>query len=68
MSAEESSSLKFYLGLQPVAGDLIPGAGGVRKLRWAIGTRGRKENLSQKEKAELKAIIKSIRNEYRKGL
>lgn len=95
MSAEESSSLKFYLGLQPEAGDLIPDAGGARKLRWAVGSRGkrggvrvvyyfggedaplvlfamykkgRKDDLSQKEKAELKAIIKSIRNEYRKGL
>jgi hypothetical protein len=93
MSAAESSALKFYLGLQPEAGDLIPDTGGARKLRWAVGSqgkrdgvrvvyyfggddvplvlfavykKGRKDDLSPKEKAELKAIIKSIRDEYRK--
>jgi len=37
-----------YLGLQkalitdPEAGDLIPGSGGVRKLRWAVAGRGKR--------------------------
>ncbi len=93
MSAEENSALKFYLGLQPESGDLIPDTGGARKLRWAVGHQGkrggvrvvyyfggdneplvlfsvykksRKDDLSQKEKAELKVVIKSIRDEYRK--
>ena|SRR5271165_694084 len=93
MSPDEDSALKFYLGLQPEAGDLIPDTGGARKLRWAVGSRGkrggvrvvyyfeseegplvlfsiykkgRKDNLTMSEKAELRAVIKSIRDEYRK--
>ena len=42
MSAEENSALKFYLGLQPEAGDLIQNTGGVRKLRWAVGSKGKR--------------------------
>lgn len=30
-----------YLAAQPKAGDLIEGTGGVRKLRWARGGRGK---------------------------
>ena len=30
-----------YLALNPSAGDLIPGTGGVRKLRWGRGGRGK---------------------------
>ncbi len=93
MSAQERSALKFYLGLQPEAGDLIPDTGGARKLRWAVGSggkrggvrvvyyfgsedeplvlfsvykKGRMDDLTQKEKAQLKAVIKSICEEYRK--
>jgi hypothetical protein len=93
MSAGENSALKFYLGLWPEAGDLMPGTGGARKLRWAVGRqgkrggvrvvyyfggedeplvlfsvykKGRKDNLSRNEKSELRAVIKSIRDQYRK--
>ena len=31
-----------YLAINPVAGDLIPGTGGVRKLRWALEGRGKR--------------------------
>ena len=31
-----------YLGYHPAAGDLIPGTGGVRKLRWALEGRGKR--------------------------
>lgn len=37
-----------YLGLQgfllkyPEAGDIVPGSGGVRKLRWAISVKGKR--------------------------
>lgn len=40
---EGRQSLKAFLAFNPEAGDLIPGAGGVRKLRWArpgTGKRG----------------------------
>ena len=30
-----------YLAFNPEAGDVIPGTGGVRKLRWALGNRGK---------------------------
>ncbi len=42
MSAEENSALKFYLGLQPESGDLIPDTGGARKVRWAVGSQGKR--------------------------
>jgi len=31
-----------YLAYNPAAGDLIPGAGGVRKLRWGLEGRGKR--------------------------
>jgi hypothetical protein len=42
MSAEEKRCVMFYLGLQPEAGELIPDTGGARKLRWAVGSRGKR--------------------------
>ena len=41
LSAEERTALLVYLAANPRAGDLIPGTGGVRKLRWARGGRGK---------------------------
>ena len=41
LSAEERMALVEYLAANPRAGDLIPGTGGVRKLRWARGGRGK---------------------------
>lgn len=41
LSAEERMALLEYLAANPRAGDLIPGTGGVRKLRWARGGRGK---------------------------
>jgi len=40
---EEYTALQWFLMSHPEAGDVIPGAGGVRKLRWkrrGIGKRG----------------------------
>ena len=31
-----------YLALNPTAGEVIPGAGGVRKLRWSLEGRGKR--------------------------
>lgn len=42
MSDEERSLLVDYLAYNPTAGDLIPGTGGVRKLRWALEGRGKR--------------------------
>jgi hypothetical protein len=42
MDEEERGALVDYLARNPLAGDLIPGTGGVRKLRWALEGRGKR--------------------------
>lgn len=42
MDETERSSLVLYLALNPEAGDLVPGTGGVRKLRWGLEGRGKR--------------------------
>jgi hypothetical protein len=42
MDDDERGLLVDYLARNPTAGDLIPGAGGVRKLRWASEGRGKR--------------------------
>lgn len=42
MSDDERAHLVDYLAYNPTAGDLIPGTGGVRKLRWALDGRGKR--------------------------
>ena len=36
MDVDERALLVDHLALNPMAGDLIPGTGGVRKLRWGL--------------------------------
>lgn len=38
----ERTVLVDYLAYNPTAGELIPGTGGVRKLRWALEGRGKR--------------------------
>lgn len=42
MDAEERAAVILYLAENPTAGDLIPGTGGVRKLRWGLEGRGKR--------------------------
>jgi hypothetical protein len=42
MQDEECHALVDHLARNPLAGDLIPGTGGVRKLRWALEGRGKR--------------------------
>ena len=42
MAEEERGLLVDYLAYNPAAGELIPGTGGVRKLRWALEGRGKR--------------------------
>ena len=42
MSDEERALLVVYLAYNPMSGDLIPGTGGVRKLRWRLEGRGKR--------------------------
>ena len=41
LSTAERADLVVYLAANPKAGDLIQGTGGIRKLRWARGGRGK---------------------------
>jgi hypothetical protein len=41
LSAVERADVVTYLAAHPRAGDLMQGTGGVRKLRWALGGRGK---------------------------
>lgn len=42
MDDDERARLVDYLAWHPTAGDLIPGTGGVRKLRWGLEGRGKR--------------------------
>jgi len=42
MDDAEFSELQAALGAQPEAGDVIPGTGGCRKLRWRAQGRGKR--------------------------
>ena len=41
LSDEEYRGLQNHLALYPEAGDLIKGTGGIRKVRWAQGGKGK---------------------------
>ena len=41
LSKDEKCDLIAYLSEHPSAGDLIQGTGGIRKLRWARGSKGK---------------------------
>lgn len=45
LSEEEYTGLQNYLFNHPQAGDVIPGSGGVRKLRWAGDERGKRGGI-----------------------
>ena len=42
LAESERAKLVAFLGANPVAGEIIPGTGGVRKLRWALVGRGKR--------------------------
>jgi hypothetical protein len=42
LSEDEFEDLKFYLAKNPEAGVVIPGTGGVRKLRWTAQGKGKR--------------------------
>lgn len=45
LSDEALAAIEVYLSREPDAGDVIPGTGGVRKLRWAGTGRGKRGGL-----------------------
>ncbi|MDT8896633.1 MAG: type II toxin-antitoxin system RelE/ParE family toxin [Thermanaerothrix sp.] len=42
MSDDEYRALQIFLSAKPDAGDIIPGSGGLRKVRWRSGTTGKR--------------------------
>ena len=42
LTDEEYAGLQWYLALYPNAGQVIRDTGGLRKLRWATGSRGKR--------------------------
>jgi len=42
MSDDEYAALQQHLVAHPDAGDLVPGAGGIRKIRWSGSGRGKR--------------------------
>jgi hypothetical protein len=42
MDDTERAELVLYLACNPTSGDVIPGSGGVRKLRWGLEGRGKR--------------------------
>jgi len=45
LSDDERSAMETRLILQPDAGALIPGSGGLRKLRWRMGGKGKRSGV-----------------------
>ncbi len=45
LTDEEYSRLQQALIAEPEAGDMIPGSGGVRKLRWGVAGRGKRGGI-----------------------
>jgi hypothetical protein len=42
LSDDEYAALQWTLASDPVAGDLVKGTGGVRKVRWGVAGRGKR--------------------------
>jgi mRNA-degrading endonuclease RelE of RelBE toxin-antitoxin system len=45
LSDDDYRNLQFALLLRPEAGPIIPGSGGLRKVRWSLGARGKRGGL-----------------------
>ena len=45
LSDEQYAELQQWLVAHPEAGDVIPGSGGVRKLRWGVSGRGKRGGI-----------------------
>lgn len=42
LSDEEYAALQAHLAQDPESGEVVPGSGGVRKLRWGVAGRGKR--------------------------
>ncbi|MDP6474558.1 MAG: type II toxin-antitoxin system RelE/ParE family toxin [Alphaproteobacteria bacterium] len=42
MTEDEFTAFKAYIANHPTEGEVIPGTGGVSKIRWAVGAKGKR--------------------------
>ena len=45
LSDDEYAALQQWLIVNPAGGDVIPGSGGVRKVRWGVAGRGKRGGI-----------------------
>ena len=45
LSDDEYAQLQGHISTNPEAGPVVPGSGGVRKLRWGVSGRGKRSGL-----------------------
>lgn len=45
LTEDEYAALQWFLWMNPLAGDLIPGSGGCRKLRWGALDKGKRGGI-----------------------
>ena len=45
LSDDEYAAMQQFFVANPEAGDVIPGSGGIRKLRWGVAGRGKRGGL-----------------------
>lgn len=57
---DELARLQSFLIEHPDTGQVVPGAGGVRKLRWAVAGRGKRGGLRVIPAHALRAIKEAI--------
>ncbi len=76
-SFEELNALQVHIDIHPESGGLMPGTGGIRKLRWALEGKGKRggsrivyycehgqQGLSKSEKNELRKLIPVLVQSY----
>lgn len=68
LSDEDYAAFQHWIAAQPEAGDLIPGTGGLRKVRWAADGTGKRGGVRViyfcvVEQAEIRLLLI-----YRKGV
>ena len=61
LGSEELTVLIDYLAANPGSGDLIQGTGGVRKLRWAYGARGKSAGSLFGGKSSLSDMVSIVK-------
>ena len=45
LTDEEYAALQYLLAVHPEVGDVVPGSGGVRKMRWGASGRGKRGGI-----------------------